>query len=59
MISIRILKICDESICNPLQIIFWPCLENVVSVFKENNKQELKNYRHIFYCLFQAEFFIV
>ena len=58
MISIRMLKICDESICKPLGIIFRSCLENgkfpsewkkanVVPVFKKNNKQELKNYRPI------------
>ena len=46
MISIRMLKICDESICKPLGIIFQSCLENgkfpskwkkanVVPVFKE------------------------
>ena len=28
MISIRLLKICDESICKPLWIIFRSCLEN-------------------------------
>ena len=28
MISIRMLKICDESICKPLGIIFRSCLEN-------------------------------
>ena len=58
MISIQMLKICDESICKPLRIIFRPCLENgkfpsewkkanVVPVFKKSNKQELKNYRPI------------
>ena len=58
MISIRMLKICDESICKPLSIIFRSCLENrkfpsewkkanVVPAFKKNNKQELKNYRLI------------
>ena len=52
------LKICDESICKPLSIIFRSGLENgkfplewkkasVVSIFKINNKQELKNYRLI------------
>ena len=50
MISIRMLKICDESICKPLRIIFRPCLENgkfpsewkkanVVPVFKKKKKQ--------------------
>ena len=58
MISIRMLKICDESICKPLRIIFRSYLEsgkfpsewkkaNVVPVFNKNNKQELKNYRPI------------
>ena len=58
VISIRMFKICDESICKPLGIIFRSCLENgkfpsewkkatVVPVFKKNNKQELKNYRPI------------
>ena len=28
MISIRMLKICDESICKPLRIPFRACLEN-------------------------------
>ena len=48
--NIWMLKICDESICKPLGIIFQPCLENgklfsewykanVVSVFKKGNKQ--------------------
>ena len=54
MTSIRMLKICDESICKPLGIIFRSCLQNVkfpsemkkanvVPVFKKN-KQEDKNY---------------
>ena len=28
MIGIRMLKLCDESICKPLGISFWSCLEN-------------------------------
>ena len=28
MISIQMLKFCDESICKSLRIIFWSCLEN-------------------------------
>ena len=49
------LKICDESICKPLGIIYLSCLENVkflseckkpnvVPIFKKSNKQELRNY---------------
>ena len=52
------LKICDESVCKPLAVIFRSCLENgkfpsewkkvnVVPVFKKNNKQKLKNHRPI------------
>ena len=56
MISIRMLNICDESICKPLGIIFRSCLENgkfpsqwekanMIPVFKKKtNKQEVKNY---------------
>ena len=61
MISIRMLKICDESICKPLSIIFRSCLENgkfpsewkkanvlpISKKKKKSNKQELKNYRPI------------
>ena len=60
MISIRMLKICDESIYKPLGIIVRSCLENGkfllewknanrVPVLKKNknNKEELKNYRPI------------
>ena len=28
MISIRMFKTCDESICKPLGTIFWSCLQN-------------------------------
>ena len=55
-ISIRMLKLCSTSICKPLEIIFYQCLEtgtfpndwkkgNVVPVFKKGDKQILKNYR--------------
>ena len=51
IISIRMLKICDKSICKPLGIISWSCLQNgkfasewkkanVASVFKNKKKQE-------------------
>ena len=50
MISIRMLNICDESICKPLGIIFRSCLENgkfpsqwekanMIPVFKKKKKQ--------------------
>ena len=55
MISIRILKICGNSIYKPLQLIFRSCIENgkfpsewkkanVVPVHKKGNKQTLENY---------------
>ena len=63
IISIWLLKICDESICKPLQIVFGSCLEKWRVLLrmeksqcsscrqknnnKKNNKQELKNYRPI------------
>ena len=58
MISIRMLKICDESVCKPIGITFRSCSENekfssewkksnVIPVFIKKNKQQLKNYRPI------------
>ena len=58
MISIRMLKICGQSIIKPLLIIYKKCLEkgcfpnewkkaNVVPVHRKNDKQLLKNYRPI------------
>ena len=55
MISIRVIKICDASICKPFQLIFRSCLENgkfstewkkanVVPSHKRGDKQNLKNY---------------
>ena len=57
-ISTRMLKICDESICKPLYIIFKNCIEsgkfplewkkaNVVPIYKKGNKQFIKNYRPV------------
>ena len=57
-ISIRMLKLCNNSICKPLKIIFNGCLEtstfpndwkkgNVVPIFKKDDKQVLKNYHPI------------
>ena len=58
MISIRMLKICDKSICKPLELIFQSCIKhkkfpnerkmaNVVPVHKKSDKQILKNYRQL------------
>ena len=58
MISIRMLKICGNSIYKPLQLIFRSCIENgkftskwkkanVVPVYKKGNKQTLWNYRPV------------
>ena len=58
LISIRMIKTCDTSICRPLKLIFQACLEsgkfpnewkkaNVVPVHKKGDKQILKNYRPI------------
>ena len=53
MISIRMIKICDTSICRPLKLIFQSCIKsgkfpiewkkaNVVLVHKKGDKQTLK-----------------
>ena len=58
MISIRMLKICGNSVCKPLQLIFRSCIENgkfpsewkkvnVVPVHKKGNKKTLENYRPV------------
>ena len=57
-ISIRMIKICDKSICIPLRKIFDECLRtgtfplewkkgNVVPIFKKEDKQIYKNYRPV------------
>ena len=58
MISIRMMKLCDISICKPPEIIFQNCLRsekflskrkkrNVVPTFKKGGKQCIKNYRPV------------
>ena len=57
MISIRMLKLCDKSICKPLNIIFKSCLtqgilpsewkKQMSQQFKKNNKQCIKNSRPV------------
>ena len=58
MISIRMLKLCGDTVLPPLELIFEPCLEsgtfpsewnkaNAVPVHKKGDKQSLKNYRPI------------
>ena len=58
MLSIRMIKLCGNSICKPLSIIFKDFLSegifpherkkvNVVPVHKKGNKQSLENYRPI------------
>ena len=57
-ISIQMLKICGDSLCRPLELIFNDCLANgifpfdwkkgnTVPVHKKNDKQRLNNYRPI------------
>ena len=58
-ISIRMLKICGNSLCRPLELLFNDCLVNgifpsvwkkgnIVPIHKKNDKQRLNNYRPIF-----------
>ena len=58
MISIRMVEICDDSICKPSKLIFQSCLisgkfpsewkkPNVVPIHKKGNKEIIKNYRPI------------
>ena len=57
-ISIGMLKICDNSICRPLELIFNDCLANgifpsvwkkgnIAPIHKKNDKQHLNNYQPI------------
>ena len=68
MLSIRMVKLCGNSICKPLSIIFKDCLNdgkfphewkkaNVVPVHKKGNKQSLENYRPISLLPICSKFF--
>ena len=59
MLSIHILKNCDDSLCGQLGLIFQSCFENgsfpsewkkvnVVPTFKRNGKQIVKNYHPLY-----------
>ena len=58
VISTRMIKICDASICKSLELIFRSCLENgkfltewknanVILAHRKGDKQNLNNYRQI------------
>ena len=58
MVSIRMTKLCENSICKPISVVFNDCLNegkfphewkkaNVIPVHKKGNKQSLENYRPI------------
>ena len=58
MLSIHMLKICDDSLCGLLGLIFQSCFENgkfssewkkanAVPTYQKNDKQLVKNYRPI------------
>ena len=58
MISLRMLKLCGEAICRPLNIIFKMCLNtgkfpsewkkgNVAPIHKKDDKQNVKNYHPV------------
>ena len=64
------IKLCGNSICKPLSIIFKDCLSegkfphewkkaNVVPVHKKGNKQSLETIGQSLYSLFAAKFLSV
>ena len=68
MISIRMLKLCCTSLCEPLSTIFKSCLSqmkfylewkkaNVVPIHKNNDKQCIKNYRPVSFLLICSKIF--
>ena len=70
MLSIQMIKLCGNSICKPLSIIFNDCLNedkfpdkwkkaNVVPIHKKGNKQSLKIISQSLYSLFTVTFLSV
>ena len=68
MISIRMLKICGESLSKPLEKIFKSCFEkgqfpnewekaNVIPVHKKGDKQVSRNYRPVSFLLICGKIF--
>ena len=68
MISIRMLKLCSEAICRPLNIIFKTCLNvgkfllewkkvNLVPIHKKDDKRNVKNYRLVSLLLICGKIF--
>ena len=69
MLSVRIIKLCGNSICKPLSIVFNDCLNkdkfphewkkaNVVLVHKKGNRAK-KTIGQFLYSLFAAKFLSV
>ena len=67
-ISIRMLQLCGNSICKPLELIFQQAMEsgsfpsewkkgNVVPIHKKDDKQCLKNYGPIYLLPIRGKFF--
>ena len=58
-ISIRMIKMCDESLVRPLSIIFRNSLNsciNVIPVHKKDDKQCVNNYRPVSLLLYLGKF---
>ena len=68
MISIRMLKLCGEAICRPLNIIFKTCLNtgkfpsewkkgNVVPIYKKDDQRKAKSYRSVSLLIIRVKIF--
>ena len=68
IINIRMLKLCGEAICRPLNITFKKCLNtgkfplewkkgNVVPIYEKDSKQNIKNYRPVSLFLVWSKLF--